>query len=105
VLGIKEDQMERNLKETLDGWEISLNRNIHMYTHALSVKNGVYKLNIDCEDLPTDVKTIGIWLYNLDVPDALKTELKDLLLKWTMQFEVDFQIYISRDKFVTNAHQ
>jgi hypothetical protein len=105
VLGIKEDQMERNLKETLDGWEISLNRNIHMYTHDLSVKNGVYTLNIDCEDLPTDVKTIGIWLYNLDVPDALKAELKELLLKWTMQFDVNFQIYISRDKFVTNAHQ
>ena len=97
--------MERNLKETLDGWEISLNRNIHMYTHALSVKKGGYKLNIDCEDLPTYVKTIGIWLYNLDVPDTLKTELKDLLLKWTRQFEVNFQIYISRDKFVTNAHQ
>jgi len=105
MLGIKEDQMERNLKETLDGWEISLNRNIHMYTHDLSVKNGVYTLNIDCEDLPTDVKTIGIWLYNLDVPDALKAELNELLLKWTMQFDVNFQIYISRDKFVTNAYQ
>ena len=86
--------MERNLKEMLDGWEISLNRNVHMYTHALSVKKGAYKLSIDCEDLPTDVKTIGIWLYNLDVPDALKNELKELLQKWSKQFEVKFRIYV-----------
>ena len=94
--------MERSIKETIDGWEISLDRNVHMYTHALSVTKGNYRISIDCEDLPTQVKTIGIWLHNLDVPDALKEELQDLLQKWTNQFDVRFQIYLRIDEFVTN---
>lgn len=96
--------MERNIKETIDGWEISIQRNIHMYCHALSVSKGKQRISIDCEDLPTNEKTIGIWLYNLDIPNGLKNELQQVLLKWAKQFEIRFQIYITKDDFVTNKN-
>ncbi|MES9934583.1 MAG: hypothetical protein ABW162_17410 [Candidatus Sedimenticola sp. PURPLELP] len=94
--------MERNINQSVDGWTISLNRNVHMYTHSLSVNKGKNSINIDCEDLPTKVKTIGIWLHNLDVSDTLKKEIQNALLKWVNQFDVTFQIYITKDEFITN---
>ncbi len=94
--------MERNIKDTVDGWEISLNRNIHMYTHALSVSKGKHRINIDCEDLPTQVKTIGIWLHNLNVSGEMKKELQEVLLKWANQFDVKFQIYVTNNEFIAS---
>ena len=94
--------MDRNIEDNVDGWEISLNRNVHMYCHALTVKKGQHRMNIDCEDLPTKEKTIGIWLHNLNAPNELKEQLQQVLLKWAKQFEVKFQIYVSRDEYFTN---
>lgn len=96
--------MDSAVKDKVDGWEISFNRNVHMYCHALSVKKGERKFSIDCEDLPTPEKTIGIWLYNLKAPDEIKKELQNVLLKWADQFEVIFKIYVSRDEFCTNSN-
>lgn len=95
--------MNSRVKDKFDGWEISFNRNVHMYCHALSVKKGARKFSIDCEDLPTHEKTIGIWLYNLKAPDEIKRELQSVLLKWANQFKVKFKIYVSRDEFCTNS--
>ncbi|EDY87312.1 hypothetical protein GP5015_2491 [gamma proteobacterium HTCC5015] len=75
-----------------------------MYCHALSVEKGGRKFSIDCEDLPTREKTIGIWLYNLKATDGIKNELRDVLLKWANNFEVIFKIYVSRDEFCTNSY-
>lgn len=96
--------MERTINETVDGWEISLNRNVHMYCHALSVSKGNQRISIDCEDLPSEEKTIGIWLHNLDAPISLKEELQQVLLKWASKYEVKFRIYLTRDDFATNNY-
>lgn len=100
----RETQMKRSINEVFSGWEISLERNVHMYTHDLSVSKGHYRIDIDCEDLPTTEKTIGVWLHNLDISFSLKKELQEVLQHWSNQFDVKFQIYIVNDKFVTNKY-
>ncbi len=92
--------MERSVKGKIDGWDISLQRNVHMYCHALSVVKGEHKFSIDCEDLPTKEKTIGIWLCSSAIPEAMISEVQATLLKWASDFEIKFQIYTSKDAFV-----
>ncbi len=94
--------MERKIVEKVGSWEISLNRNVHMYCHSLSVRRGNYQISISCEDLPTKEKTIGIWLHALEVSEEIKKELSLVLLEWTRTLEVKFKIYISRDNFLSN---
>ncbi|MDN3640869.1 hypothetical protein QWY82_18865 [Simiduia curdlanivorans] len=79
-------------KYSVDGWNISLQRNVHMYCHSLSVENSQYRFNIECEDLPTHEKTIGIWLHNSKIPVAMITELKDILLRWSESLEIEVEI-------------
>lgn len=45
--------MEQNTKDTIEGWSIELKRNVHMYTHALTVQKGDYRFSINCEDFLT----------------------------------------------------
>ncbi|MEO3679839.1 hypothetical protein ABGI61_12455 [Rheinheimera sp. FR7-31] len=94
--------MEPNVNDKIDGWEISLQRNIHMYYHALSVKNDKLRFSIDCEDLPMPEKTIGIWLYDSAIPETMIGELQKVLLKWAGKYDLNFQIYTSKDEFVTS---
>lgn len=94
--------MERNVNDNIEGWSISLQRNVHMYTHALSMQKGKARFIISCEDLPTNEKTIGIWLYTSTIPQDKLAELQQVLLKWTKQYSIKFQIYVSKDDFVTN---
>ena len=94
--------MDRNVKDNVDGWDISIQRNIHMYCHALSVKKGQHNFSIDSEDLVTEEKTIGIWLYSSKIPEAMVGELQNVLLKWSKKYDVKFQIYKSKNDFVTN---
>jgi hypothetical protein len=94
--------MDRNVKDKVEGWDISLQRNVHMYCHALSVEKGQHKFSIDCEDLPTHEKTIGIWLYNSTIPETMIGELQKILLEWAGRFDIKFQIYKSKDEFITS---
>lgn len=94
--------MERIVKERINNWNITLQRNVHMYCHALSMNNGDQQFNIDCEDLPTEEKTIGIWLYTLKAPEKTVKELQSILLEWANGNEVKFQIYTSKDQFITS---
>ncbi|MEP1382864.1 MAG: hypothetical protein ABJK64_03635 [Paraglaciecola sp.] len=94
--------MDRNIKDKIDGWDISLQRNIHMYCHALSVEKNQYKFSIDCEDLVTEEKTIGVWLYSSEIPEIMIIDLQKVLLKWASKYDVKFQIHTSKDEFVTN---
>ena len=64
--------------------------------------NGDQQFNIDCEDLPTEEKTIGIWLHTLKVPEKTVKELQNILLEWASRYEVKFQIYTTKDQFITN---
>jgi hypothetical protein len=73
-----------------------------MPCHALSVAKGQYKFSIDCEDLPTYEKTIGIWLYNSKIPEAMVDELQNLLLKWANSYDVKCLIYKSKNEYLTN---
>lgn len=94
--------MDRNVKDKIDGWDISIQRNIHMYCHALSMKNGPHNFSINCEDMVTEEKTIGIWLYSSEIPAPMVDEVQNVLLKWAGKYDVRFQIYRNRDEFVTN---
>lgn len=94
--------MERSVNDKIDGWDISLNRNVHMYTHALSVQNKQTKYSISCEDLPMNENTIGIWLYTSSIPQTRIKELQQVLLNWAKKYPIKFQIYASKDDFVTN---
>lgn len=94
--------MERNINDKIEGWDISFQGNVHMYCHALSVAKGKYKFSINCEDLPTQEKTIGIWLYSSAIPETMINEIQKMLLKWACKFEVKFQIYSSKEKYITS---
>ncbi len=94
--------MKRNVNDKIDGWDISLQRNVHMYTHALSIQSGQSKFNIDCEDLPAEEKTIGIWLYTSTIPQSRVVEIQQVLLKWAKKFPIKFQIYSSKNDFFSN---
>jgi hypothetical protein len=94
--------MDRNVKDKVDGWDISMQRNVHMYCHALSVKNEQHDFSIDSEDLVTEEKTVGIWLYSSKIPEAMIDELQNVLLNWSKRYDVKFQIYKSKNEFVTN---
>jgi len=94
--------MERSVNDKIDSWDISLQRNVHMYTHALSIQCGGSKFSIDCEDLPTEEKTIGIWLYTSTIPQSKVGEVQEVLLKWAKQYPIKFQIYAGKNDFVTS---
>ena len=94
--------MDRHVRDKVDGWDISLQRNVHMYTHALSIKNGHSKFGISCEDLPSKEKVIGIWLHTSSIPQERLCEVKDILLKWAKLYPLKFQIYTREREFVSN---
>ncbi len=94
--------MIRTIENTVDEWRICFRRNVHMYSHDLSVSKGQEKFGLDCEDLPTAEKTIGIWLHNSVIPSAKVGELQGVLLKWASTLEIRFQIYTSNHEFVSN---
>ncbi len=94
--------MERSLEDKIDGWMISLKRNIHMYTHELTISKGSQSYSIDCEDLPSNEKTIGIWLYTLNVSSKIMEQLKALLLKWASNCDICFQIYTAKNSYVSS---
>ena len=73
-----------------------------MYSHALSVKKGHLEFSIDCEDLPTEEKTIGIWLHTLDAPENVTKELQSTLFQWANKYDLKFQIYLIKNEFITN---
>lgn len=95
--------MDRNVKDKVDGWDVLIQRTVHMYCHALFVKKGHHNFSIDSEDLVTEEKTIGIWLYSSKIPEAIVDELQNVLLKWSNKYDVKFQIYKSKNEFVTNG--
>jgi hypothetical protein len=66
-------------------------------------KKGHHNFSIDSEDLVTEEKTIGIWLYSSKIPEAMVDELQNVLLKWSKKYDVKFQIYKSKNEFVTNG--
>lgn len=94
--------MNRNVKDKIDGWDIFLQRNINMYCHGLLVEKGNYRFSIDCEDLPSKEKAIGIWLCSIDAPEIILEELQSVLLQWVNKYEINIQIYTSKDEFITN---
>lgn len=94
--------MKRNIDNKIDGWDISFRRNVHMYTHALSIQSGQSKFNIDCEDMPTGEQTIGIWLYSSTIPHSRVGEIQQVLLKWAKQYPIKFQIYTGKNDFVAS---
>ena len=94
--------MNRVIENKIDGWVITLQRNVHMYSHALSVEKEQHRFNIDCEDLPTEEKSIGVWLYSSGIPKELYQEVRKVLLQWAQKFEVKFHIYISASEYITN---
>jgi hypothetical protein len=94
--------MNRNIKEKIEGWDISLNRNVHMYTHSLSIKKGQNQFSVNCEDLPTKEKIIGIWLYNSNISENFEIELRHVLSVWINKLDIKFQIYTTPDNFFSN---
>ncbi len=94
--------MKTEIKDTIGAWEVSLTRNVHMYTHALSVKKGEYVVSIPCEDLPTKEKTFGMWLYNLDLSNKHINELQSVLLELATKQNVLCKVYLSPEEFVSN---
>ena len=96
------NQMKQTIKDNVEGWDLSLNKNVHMYCHDLSAQFWENLIQIQCEDLPNKEKTIGVWLTNLELSDERKRELQSVLLQWANKLEVTFQIYVSGDEFVTN---
>ena len=63
----------RKHKSKIEGWDLSLNKNVHMYCHKLSASRGSQTFDIPCEDTPDG--HIGVWLDSLDYPDSLSISL------------------------------
>ncbi|SMF04024.1 hypothetical protein SAMN02745866_00323 [Alteromonadaceae bacterium Bs31] len=92
--------MDRNVRENVDGWDIYFQRNVHMYTHALSKKMGGFKFSISSEDLPVKEKTIGVWLYTSSIPESMLENIQAVLIKWAKRYEIKFQLYASKEESV-----
>jgi len=96
--------VNRKIVEKFEGWEIYLNRNVHMYSHKLvmtNLNNKKHNFVIPCEDL-ADEKGIYIDLGVLKISSEEKKEIAKILMSWTKKFSVLFKIYISSDDFYTN---
>ena len=97
--------MERKVVDKLGDWQITLNRNVHMYSHVLLLRSKNHSLEIPCEDLAMEEKTIGIWLYPLDESKELITELANVLTNWSKKFDTNFRIYTNETDFLTNKQR
>ena len=75
-----------------------------MYCHSLSANKGKHQVNIQCEDLAIEEKTVGIWLYDLKISGETERELQRVILQWTDTLEERFKIYTSRDEFKYNKY-
>tara|TARA_Y100000296_G_scaffold83251_1_gene113725 strand:+ start:552 stop:836 length:285 start_codon:yes stop_codon:yes gene_type:complete len=94
--------MRRNVVEKIGQWQISLTRNVHMFSHELKLKNKNLELTLPCEDLAISPKTIGVWLNSVDTSEEIKNEITNLLLEWSKKLNVPFRIYVEKDDFRAN---
>lgn len=95
--------MDCKLKKNIKGWSISLNKNVHMYVHDLSICKGVHKFSISCEDLATAEKAIGIWLDRSNVPLKMFDLLTEILLEWANKYPIEFRIYKNDEEYVVSS--
>lgn len=80
-----------------NGWRIKFNRNIHMYCHRLTAAKNNHELEVPCEDTPEG--WIGIWPYDLDVPESTYNDLLVALRLWAQTIGSDYRLYTTRDDF------
>ena len=97
--------MPKKVEDSVRGWKICFRRNIHMYTHSLSVSKNGLELSIDCEWLGKGGKggnAVGIWLYNLQSSDNVKSELAETLSIWANKFDVHIRLFVTKTEYIDN---
>ena len=96
--------MGKTIKDNIQGWEISFTRNVHMYCHRLTAIKEQHEINIQCEDLAAEEKTVGVWLYDLGISEEIEKDLQKIILRWANSLDERVKIYTSRDEFIYNKH-
>lgn len=80
-----------------NGWKVRFRRNIHMYCHSLTVSKHNLELQVPCEDTPDGY--VGIWPYDLDIPEARYRDLLVALRSWAQTIQSDYRLYSTRDEY------
>ncbi|MCP4098138.1 MAG: hypothetical protein GY748_18050 [Planctomycetaceae bacterium] len=80
-----------------NGWKIRFRRNIHMYCHSLTASKHNLELQIPCEDTPDGY--VGIWPYDLDIPETRYLDLLVALRSWAQTIQSEFRLYSTRDEY------
>ena len=94
--------MVKKMESRIHGWNILFEGNVHMYCHRLLARKGKHEINIQCEDLAIEEKTVGIWLFDLDVSDDIENELQQVVIQWANSIEERIKIYKNQNEFVYN---
>ena len=97
-------KMKKKSNHKIADWNIVFKKNVHMYCHDLSATKAKHRIQIQCEDLPCQNNTLGIWLYDLNISSSQKDELKSVLLQWANEIGLQCIIYISQDVYITNEN-
>lgn len=80
-----------------NGWKIRFRRNIHMYCHSLTASKHNLELQVPCEDTPDGY--VGIWPYDLDIPEPTYLDLLVALRSWAETIQSEYRLYSTRDEF------
>lgn len=80
-----------------DGWTVRFGKNIHMYSHSLKLSKSGEIYNVFCEDSPYGF--VGIWPYDLEVPDTKFREILVVLQKWASQSGLKYRLYTSPKEY------
>jgi hypothetical protein len=85
-----------------NGWKIQFRRNIHMFCHSLTASKHNRDLQVPCEDTPDGY--VGIWPYDLEIPDSEYFDLLVALREWAETIQSHYRLYLTRDEYETGSH-
>jgi hypothetical protein len=82
-----------------NGWRIQFRPNIYMYCHQLIATKDSLALEVPCEDTPDGY--VGIWPYNLGIPEPTYADLLVALRAWVVTIRSPYRLYITREIYET----
>lgn len=88
--------------EIHNGWTIHFRKNIHMYSHLLTVTKSGVVYEVPCEDLPMSNGLVGIWAYDLMLQPGELQDLLQGLREWAKGSGLKYRLYTSKNDYESN---
>lgn len=73
-----------------------------MYCHSLRASKAGRQYEIPCEDLPLSDGLVGMWLYELNLDEAVRQDLLEGLTQWAQSSGMKCRLYLTRSDYQTN---